>query len=84
MFDAGGGRLGAYDCCAWQTPGEGQFRPLKESEPYIGSVDELTRVAEYKVELICDEAVLDEVLSALRSSHPYEEPAYSYWEVNAR
>ena len=24
MFDAGAGRVGNYDCCSWQTSGEGQ------------------------------------------------------------
>jgi hypothetical protein len=27
MFSAGAGRVGDYDCCAWQTLGQGQFRP---------------------------------------------------------
>ncbi len=84
MFAAGGGRIGAYDYCAWQTPGEGQFRPLAESNPYLGRSDELTQVVEYKVELVCSDAVLDAVLEALRASHPYEEPAYSYWSINTR
>ena len=84
MFAVGGGRIGAYDCCAWQTPGEGQFRPLAESKPYLGRTDELTQVAEYKVELVCSDAVLDAVLEALRTSHPYEEPAYAYWSINTR
>lgn len=27
VFAAGGGRIGAYDQCAWQVLGQGQFRP---------------------------------------------------------
>ncbi len=84
MFAAGGGRIGAYDCCAWQTPGEGQFRPLAESSPYLGNSGELTQVAEYKVELVCEDAELEAVLEALLASHPYEEPAYAYWPINSR
>ena len=34
MFEAGAGRVGNYDLCAWQTRGEGQFRPLDGSRPF--------------------------------------------------
>ena len=27
IFDAGAGRVGDYDACAWQTLGQGQYRP---------------------------------------------------------
>jgi len=36
-FSAGAGRIGDYDSCCWQVLGEGQFRPLAGSKPYIGS-----------------------------------------------
>lgn len=26
MFEQGAGQLGNYDCCAWQTLGQGQLR----------------------------------------------------------
>ena len=76
MFNAGGGRLGHYDCCAWQTQGQGQFRPLSGSKPYIGKLNEITTVAEYKVEMICIAEVLVDVIAALKRSHPYETPSY--------
>lgn len=77
LFDAGAGRVGDYEYCAWQTPGQGQFRPLPGSDPYIGESGELTRVEEYKVELVCEEAVFTAVIAALKAAHPYETPAYS-------
>jgi hypothetical protein len=76
MFAAGAGRIGAYAKCAWQTLGEGQFLALAESNPYIGQAGTLERVREYKVEMVCLEAVLAAVLQALKASHPYEGPAY--------
>lgn len=39
-FDAGAGKIGDYDRCCWQILGEGQFRPLAGSNPYIGSAPE--------------------------------------------
>lgn len=81
MFAAGAGKIGAYDSCCWQTPGQGQFRPLEGSSPHIGEQDRIETVAEYRIEMVCDEANIRNVVAALRSSHPYEEPAYDVWKL---
>jgi len=75
-FGAGAGRYHQYEYCCWQTKGVGQFRPLTGSNPHIGQRGQLERVEEYRVEMICDEDIIDSVISALRATHPYEEPAY--------
>ncbi len=82
LFDAGAGRIGNYQCCAWQTLGTGQFRPMEGSRPFLGEHDELERVEEFRVEMICDEASIAAAIRALREAHPYEEPAFHYWLVN--
>lgn len=76
MFDAGAGRIGDYDCCAWQVPGEGQFRPLEGSDPFLGKHGELEKVREFRVEMICAGEHLGAAIAALKLAHPYEEPAY--------
>lgn len=81
VFAAGGGRLGNYDRCCWETPGTGQFRPLAGSDPAIGEIGEDTRVPELKVEMICAEEALPTVIEALLTAHPYETPAFSHWPV---
>lgn len=81
LFAAGGGRYENYDHCAWQTLGQGQFRPLDKSTPYLGEKGELKVVAEYKVEMICVADKIEAVLSALLASHPYEQPAYSLQKI---
>ena len=84
MFKAGAGRVGAYDSCAWQTLGQGQFRAKEDSHPFIGSKESIETVLEYKVEMVCEEKFLPEVIFALKDSHPYEEVAYSViqlWSV---
>lgn len=81
LFQAGAGRIGDYDCCAWQCRGEGQFRPLQGSKPYLGEQDKVERVAEYKVELVCAEDCLEQAVAAMLAAHPYEEPAYSVWPL---
>jgi len=73
---AGAGHLGDYERCAWQTTGEGTFRPLDGANPAIGRVGEIERVAEARVEMVVPVARRQDVLAALRAAHPYEEPAF--------
>lgn len=81
LFEAGAGKIGDYDSCAWQTLGQGQFRPLEGSAPYIGQTGQVEQVTEYKVELVCEEGVLKTAIAAMLAAHPYEEPAYSVWPL---
>lgn len=83
IFAAGAGRVGNYDSCAWQVLGEGQFRPLAGSNPFIGATGKSETVAEYKVETVCEDAVICAVVAALRAAHPYEEPAYQVWRLES-
>lgn len=76
LFKAGAGRFKNYEDCCWQIKGLGQFRPKKKSKPFIGNAGNLSSVIEYKVEMICETKYLKAVISALKDSHPYEEPAY--------
>lgn len=76
LFAAGAGRIGNYDSCCWQVMGQGQFRALQGSAPYIGQQGIVESVAEWRVEMVCEDALLEEVVRALRGSHPYEEPAF--------
>ena len=84
VFAAGAGRLGRYDRCSWETLGTGQFRPLAGSHPCIGAAGQVTRAEELKVEMVCEEGCLHDVLQALLAAHPYEVPAFEYWPVNPR
>lgn len=81
VFATGAGKIGDYDSCAWQTLGQGQFRPLQGSDPFIGQQGELERVNEYRVELVCQRHLINAALDALRQAHPYEEPAYDVWQL---
>jgi hypothetical protein len=81
MFTAGAGKVGNYDACAWQIKGEGQFRPLAGSEPFIGNEGEVEKVVEFKVEMVCEDHLIKQVLAAFKATHPYEEPAYDIWQL---
>lgn len=77
MFDAGAGKVGDYDSCAWQILGDGQYKPGEGSNPFRGQQDRLETLSEYKVEMVCAEEFIAEVVRAMKDSHPYEEVAYS-------
>jgi len=81
LFAAGAGRIGAYDCCSWQVLGQGQFRPLDGSQPFIGHAGEVEQVQEWKVELVVSDELIRQAVAALKNSHPYEVPAYDVWKL---
>ncbi len=80
VFAAGAGRIGNYDSCCWQVAGQGQFRPLRGSQPVLGRHGELERIDEYRVELVCESRYIKDAVQALVSAHPFEQPA---WDVVA-
>ena len=58
VFAAGAGQQGDYEHCCWQVLGQGQFRPVGSSQPFIGERGTLEFVEEYRVEMLCsDECV---------------------------
>ena len=81
VFATGAGRIGDYDRCCWQVSGQGQFRPLKGANPFIGDHGETETVAEYRVELVCTDALIKAAVTAMKQAHPYEEPAYDVWKL---
>jgi hypothetical protein len=83
LFEAGAGRIGDYDCCCWETLGNGQFRPLDGSKPFIGEQGRIEVVSEYKVEMVCPAELIEKIVNTLKEAHPYETPAYDYWEVKS-
>jgi hypothetical protein len=81
IFAAGAGKIGDYDNCCWQVLGQGRYRPLAGSTPFLGKQDAVEVVDEYRVELVCDDACIQKAVNALREAHPYEEPAYDVWKL---
>ncbi len=73
---AGAGNIGNYSHCTFQSQGEGRFKPLEGSNPYIGSINNIEKVEEYRLESIVPENNLCNVLNEMIIAHPYEEVAY--------
>lgn len=81
VFEAGAGMQGNYACCSWQVLGQGQFLPLDGSQPFIGEMGKVEQVDEYRVETLCPEERVRDVIAALKLAHPYEEPAFEFYQL---
>lgn len=81
MSDAGAGGIGRYSECSFNVDGVGTFRGREGTNPVVGKPGRLETVEETRVEMICDAGWLGDVLKAIRSAHPYEEPAVDVLEL---
>ncbi|HEX9889480.1 MAG TPA: Nif3-like dinuclear metal center hexameric protein, partial [Nitriliruptorales bacterium] len=76
MWDAGAGHIGNYDRCSFRVGGTGTFRPLEGTDPYTGSVGEVSHEEEQRLEVIVPRSRAGAVVRAMVAAHPYEEVAY--------
>ena len=75
ICDEGAGVIGNYTHCTMSTKCIGTFKPNDEANPYIGEKNKLEFVEEDKLEVVCPVEKVKDVVSKLRETHPYEEPA---------
>jgi dinuclear metal center YbgI/SA1388 family protein len=76
LFAAGAGRVGEYSSCSFRAPGTGTFFGGAGTHPVVGAAGRLEEVAELRLETVVPVRCAQAVVSALRASHPYEEPAF--------
>lgn len=76
LGDAGAGSLGDYRYCSYSIKGLGRFTPEQGANPHIGEVGKEQVTDEERIEVICERSKAKQVITALRSVHPYEEPAF--------
>ncbi|WP_372999517.1 NGG1p interacting factor NIF3 [Sulfurimonas sp.] len=81
LFDVGVGRYQNYECCSFETLGNGQFKPIDSANPHIGKLNELEIVQEYKIEMICEDNLIEKAVKILKDTHPYEEIAYEVFKI---
>ena len=84
LHDAGAGQLGHYSQCSFRTQGTGTFRPDASADPYLGQREELTEVAEERLEVVVPAHATRRVLDAMWAAHPYEEVAYDLTTLENR
>ena len=81
VFAAGAGRIGEYERCSWYTAGTGTFLGGEGSSPALGERGREERVPELRLETVFPEDRQADVVAALRSAHPYEEPAFDIYPL---
>lgn len=82
LCNAGAGTIGNYDNCTFNTQGIGTFRALEHAQPFVGSRGSIHYENETKIEVLCQNYIVNTVIQALIQVHPYEEPAYDIIPLN--
>ncbi|MGA9213465.1 Nif3-like dinuclear metal center hexameric protein [Kaistella sp.] len=76
MFEAGAGNIGFYDECSFSVSGKGTFRPIEGSNPFSGKIGVREIGDEVMISVIYESDKKNQILTAMKSAHPYEEVAY--------
>ncbi|KIA90402.1 Nif3-like dinuclear metal center hexameric protein [Kaistella jeonii] len=76
LFAAGAGNIGFYDECSFTVSGNGTFRPNEGSNPFSGQQDIRENADEQMISVIFESYKQNQILAAMKASHPYEEVAY--------
>ncbi|MGM0407407.1 MAG: Nif3-like dinuclear metal center hexameric protein [Bacteroidota bacterium] len=82
IFEAGAGHIGNYDMCSYNLEGKGTFRAGEDTNPFVGSKDELHFEDELRIEAIFPKPIKNAVVKALIDAHPYEEVAYDIYSLD--
>lgn len=81
LFKAGAGNIGNYDSCSFNLQGMGTYRGNEDANPSIGEKGHIHTEPETRLEVILPIHLKQQVISVLKSSHPYEEVAYYMHEI---
>ncbi|MCD4736801.1 MAG: Nif3-like dinuclear metal center hexameric protein, partial [Bacteroidales bacterium] len=84
MFDAGGGTIGDYDHCSFNSYGYGTFRAGEGTTPYTGIIGKDHQEKEVRIEMIVPDHLKTGVIQAMTDAHPYEEVAYDIYRLENR
>lgn len=83
IWNAGAGVIGNYQKCSFNLQGTGTFYGSDAANPVVGQSGRLEQVEEVRLEVVCSAKLLEQVLTALRLTHPYEEPAVDVYPLKS-
>jgi dinuclear metal center YbgI/SA1388 family protein len=83
LAEAEAGQIGAYTHCSFASRGEGTFFGGEGANPALGKPGHLERVGEMRLEMSFHKRDLGAIVAALRAAHPYEEPAFDIFHLEA-
>jgi dinuclear metal center YbgI/SA1388 family protein len=76
MFEAGGGHIGNYSECSFNSSGTGTFKGGAGTNPFVGEIGTQHQEPETKIEMVVPAWLAGPVVKAMLKAHPYEEVAY--------
>ena len=82
LSGTGAGTIGDYTRCTFRSPGTGTFLPGEGTDPYLGERGRLERVEELRLETVVPTHLVRGAVEAIRTDHPYEEPAFDVYPVD--
>jgi dinuclear metal center YbgI/SA1388 family protein len=81
VFAAGGGVIGQYNECSFRLSGTGTFFGTEATNPTVGQKGRREQVTEWRLEVLVPEALVPNVVLAMRRAHSYEEPAFDVYPL---
>lgn len=81
LFAAGAGEIGNYAECAFSVSGSGTFKGNEHSNPAIGQKGQTETVTEIRFETVFPTYKSQQIIAALKASHPYEEVAFDVFPI---
>jgi hypothetical protein len=81
LFKAGGGSIGNYENCSFNSNGIGTYKGNNNSNPYFGKPNKDENLEEIKIDIIYAKHLESSILSSLFKSHPYESVAYETYTL---
>lgn len=76
IFEAGGGHIGNYSECSYNSDGTGTFKAGQGTRPFVGEIGTRHEENETRIEVIFPAFRQKSIVNALIKAHPYEEPAF--------
>ena len=55
--------------------------PEEDAHPASGQISQMNLIQEERIEAVCDRAILNDVIKAIRKVHPYEEMALDVYPL---
>lgn len=81
IFKAGGGNIGEYTNCSFESYGTGTFLPGENSNPSQGKIGQREKVEEKRIEVLIPIHKESQIIKAMNYAHPYEEVAHDIYPI---
>jgi dinuclear metal center YbgI/SA1388 family protein len=82
IFEAGGGNIGEYSECSFESSGSGYFLPGENSNPSSGEIGTREKANEKRIEVLIPIYKESQIIKAMKTAHPYEEVAHDLYPIS--